>query len=378
MRDNLAMKGFPEITKKFGFGCMRLPTIGEDIDIEQCKKMADLFLAKGFTYFDTARPYHRGKSETALKEFLTSRHARNEYTITNKLTEPYFNKREDIRPFFESQLEACGVDYFDFYLMHAQNANNYKKFKACQAYEESYQLLKEGKIRHLGLSFHDSAEVLEMILKEHPEVEIVQLQLNYLDYDDPSVQSRKCYDVCLKYDKPVIVMEPVKGGKLVNLPPKAQTIIDGLKGGSNASYAIRFAASHESVKMVLSGMSNLSQMEDNVSFMEDFKPLNEKEILALKEVVEIFKKMELIECTGCRYCIDENKCPKNIAIPMIFDALNDRIRFGGDDDGDYRWVTSGKRGKASECLKCGLCEKVCPQHLPIREYLARAAKEFEK
>ncbi|MBQ3640790.1 aldo/keto reductase, partial [bacterium] len=237
-------KTFPEINTFFGFGCMRLPMKGSEVDIVQFKDMVDYFINNGFNYFDTAHGYIDGKSEKAIKVAISDRYSRDRFLLTNKLTEPYFNKEEDIRPFFNSQLELCGVEYFDFYLMHAQNAANFEKFKKCRAYETAFDLKKEGKIKHVGISFHDKSEVLDNILTTYPEIEIVQIQFNYVDYDDASVQSRKCYDVCRKHGKPMIVMEPVKGGSLVNLPEKAQKVYDELgTGASNASYAIRFAAS---------------------------------------------------------------------------------------------------------------------------------------
>ena len=233
--------------------------------------MVDTFLEQGFNYFDIAHGYLNGKSELVLKECLTSRHKREEYILTDKLTMPYFNKQEDIRPFFESQLEACGVEYFDFYLMHAQSKDIFAHFKKCHAYETALELKEEGKIRHFGISFHDKAEVLEEILKEYPQIEVVQIQFNYVDYEDPAVESRKCYEVCRRYNKPAIIMEPVKGGNLVNLPEDARKILDDFHGGSTASYAVRFAASFEEVMMVLSGMSNLEQMKDNLSYMKEFE-----------------------------------------------------------------------------------------------------------
>lgn len=233
--------------------------------------MVDTFLEQGFNYFDTAHGYLNGKSELALNECLASRHKREEYILTDKLTMPYFNKQEDIRPFFESRLEACGVEYFDFYLMHAQSKDIFAHFKKCHAYETALELKEEGKIRHFGISFHDKAEVLEKILKEYPQIEVVQIQFNYVDYEDPAVESRKCYEVCRRYNKPAIIMEPVKGGNLVNLPEDAKKILDDLHGGSTASYAVRFAASFGGVMMVLSGMSNLEQMKDNLSYMKEFE-----------------------------------------------------------------------------------------------------------
>ena len=243
------------IKKNFGFGCMRLPMKDGEVDTAQVSRMVDAFLANGFNYFDTAHGYLGGRSETALKSCLTSRYPRDRYILTNKLTNFFFKEQGDIRPFFESQLKACGVEYFDVYLMHAQGTDNFAFFKKCHAYETALELMAEGKFRHFGISFHDRAEVLEQILTEYPQIEVVQIQFNYVDYDDPAVESRKCYEVCRKFGKQVIVMEPVKGGNLVNLPENARAVFEGLHGGSPASYAIRFAAGFEGIMMVLSGMS---------------------------------------------------------------------------------------------------------------------------
>ena len=369
---------FPELHGNFGFGCMRLPMKDGKVDYDEFSRMADAFIAAGLNYFDTAHGYINGQSETAIRDCVVKRHDRGEFLLTDKLTEPYFRKQEDIRPFFESQLEACGVDWFDFYLMHAQDRNNYPKFQRCKAYETVMELKKEGKIRHFGISFHDKAEVLDRILTDHPEIELVQIQFNYVDYEDASVESRKVYEVCEKHGKAVSVMEPVKGGSLVNLPEKADQILRGLNGGSNASYALRFAASFPNMAVVLSGMSNMAQMEDNLSAMADFRPLDETERQAIREVCGIFRGLNLIPCTGCRYCVDENHCPKDILIPDVFSAMNAREAFHSWNSGMYYGVaTCGGHGKASECIRCGKCEKVCPQHLPIRELLKKVAGAFE-
>ncbi len=371
------MEQMDKVKKNFGFGCMRLPMNGDQVDIAETTRMVDEFLAQGFNYFDTAHGYIGGKSELALKECLTSRYPREAYSLTDKLTDSYFKTEADIRPFFESQLEACGVDYFDFYLMHAQNADNFKKFKACRAYETAFALKAEGRIRHVGLSFHDRAEVLDQILTEYPQIEVVQIQFNYLDYDDIAVQSRKCYEVCRKHGKPVLVMEPVKGGSLVNLPEEAKKVLDDLHGGSPASYAIRFAAGFPGMMMVLSGMSDLEQMKDNLSYMRDFKPLNETELAAVKKVQEIFHKMNMIPCTACRYCVEG--CPKQISIPDLFAIMNiKQLHHDWNADYYYEEVHTAPGRRASDCLKCGKCEKICPQHLPVRKLLEEVAKEFDK
>ena len=371
---------FPEINGNFGFGCMRLPMKDGKVDYEEFCRMADAFIDAGFNYFDTAHGYIGGQSETAIRDCVSKRYDRSRFLLTNKLTDPYFKKQEDICPFFEQQLAWCGVDYFDFYLMHAQDKNNYQKFKRCKAYETAYALKEEGLIRHFGISFHDKAEVLDRILTEHPEVEIVQIQFNYVDYDDASVEARKVYEVCEKHGKPVIVMEPVKGGSLVRLPEQADAILRELKGGSNAAYAIRFAASFPNMAMVLSGMSDMAQMDDNLSAMRDFTPLNEAEHAAIRRVCDIFRSLNLIPCTSCRYCVEENECPKGIRIPDMFSSLNAHEAFHNWNTGYYynTVITGGGHGKASECIRCGKCEKVCPQHLPIRELLKNVAATFEK
>lgn len=370
------MSVFENVKKNFGFGVMRLPVTGETVDYDKTREMFDVFLAAGFNYFDTAHGYLGGQSEIAVRECLTSRYPRDAYILTNKLSGHFIQKQEDIRPLFQKQLEACGVEYFDFYLMHAQDREDFQKFRALGCYETALELKTEGKIHHFGISFHDQADVLEQILTEYPQVEVVQIQLNYVDFEDPSVQSRKCLEVCRKYGKPAIVMEPVKGGSLVNLPESARKVFEELHGGSSASYAIRFAASQEGVSMVLSGMADVDMVRENCGYMKNFRPLDESEQAAVGKVCEIFRSLGTIPCTGCRYCTEV--CPQGIAIPNIFALLNaKRIWNSWNSNYYYDIISSGTGTRASECLKCGKCEEICPQHLQIRELLNDAVQEFE-
>lgn len=368
---------FEEIKHKFGFGCMRLPMNGKNVDDAEFIKMIDFFLQSGFNYFDTAHGYISGESEKAIKRCLTSRYDRKDYLLTNKLTETYFKTNEDIRPFFQSQLEFCGVDYFDFYLMHSQNRDNFEHFKKCSAYETALELKKEGKIRHFGISFHDTADVLDNILSSYPQIELVQIQLNYIDYEDNSVQGRKNMEVCRKHGKQIVIMEPVKGGSLANLPQEAKKFFDELSSNSPASYAMRFAADFDDVIMVLSGMSTYDQMIDNIKHMREFKHLTSQERQAIDNVCNIMKSKNVIPCTDCKYCVDG--CPQNILIPNLFSCYNAKTVYQDwNQDFYYETVLTSKNGKASDCIKCKKCEKVCPQHLIITSLLEDVAKEFEK
>ena len=360
---------FPEIKKNFGFGCMRFPMTGDVVDEAQVTQMVDAFLEAGFNYFDTARPYHGGNSEGVLRRCLTSRYPREAYIFTNKLSSTFFEKTEDVRPLFESQLKECGVEYFDFYLHHAMSAQRHEKHTNTHAYEIVKEFKEQGKIRHIGMSFHDSAQVLDRILTDRPEIEVVQLQLNYVDWEDPNVQAHACYEVCRKHGKPVLVMEPVKGGSLVNLPENATALMTDY---SPAGYALRFCGSQDQVIMILSGMSNEEQMADNLKTMGDFKPLTEAEYHMIDKVRTVFQGLHKIPCTNCRYCVDG--CPAGIPIPDLFAVFNEKKRNkeGNTADSDY----AAFEVKPSACLGCGQCEAECPQHLHIRELLEAVDKAF--
>ncbi len=356
------------IQKNFGFGMMRLPMLGQTVDFDQVNRMVDAFLARGFNYFDTAHPYIQGQSEEAVKRCLASRYPRESFVLVDKLSSSFWEEEADIRPQIQKQLEACGVEYFDILLMHAMNADRHKKYTENRAYEVAQQLKAEGKLRHVGISFHDSAAVLDRILSDRPELEVVQLQLNYVDYLDPKVQGKACLEVCRKHKKPVIVMEPVKGGSLANLPSEAAKL---LPGGSPASYAIRYAASLPGVRMVLSGMSDMEQMQDNLSFMESFRPLSGEEQRLIGQVRTIYQSQNRIPCTACRYCTDG--CPANIPIPELFAWVNGQ-RSETKPDTTYAQLME----KAGACIQCGQCEQICPQTLQIRRLLESIEKDFSK
>lgn len=368
--------------KNFGFGLMRLPLMNPEdqtsIDIEKVKEMADEFMNQGFTYFDTASCYHQGHSEIAFREAVVKRYPRESYTITDKLSLFMLKKGDTLEEFFAKQFEKLEVDYLDYYLVHSLDKEGYKAAKEWKAFEFVAQKKAEGKVKHIGFSFHGDAPLLEEILNDHPEVEYVQLQINYLDWEDANIQSRRCYEIAEKYGKPVIVMEPVKGGVLANVPEEAKDLLKAKDADkSEASWAIRFAASQKNVVMVLSGMSNMEQTKDNLSYMKDFKALSDEEQEMLQEVVRIIHKDQTIACTGCRYC--EEDCPKKIAIPDVFSIYNDYKRFHQKNAADtYYGNLIENHGKASDCIACGKCEKICPQHLPIREYLKDIAKELEE
>lgn len=372
--------------KRLGFGLMRLPLTDPadttKIDCDAVCKMVDRYLEAGFSYFDTAAPYHGfGNSERAFQTCVARRHPRDSYTLTDKLSFFIVQKAEELEDFFNGQLARCGVDYFDCYLLHAMDREYLKLAEKIDAFEFVQKKKSEGKIRHAGFSFHDKADVLEEILTRHPEMEVVQLQLNYADWETSDVQSRLCYETAVRHGKHVLVMEPVKGGLLASIPEEAAALLRGAAPErSLASWAIRFAASLPNVAMVLSGMSNREQLEDNLSVMDPFQPLTDQERQLVEKVAGIIQSRETIACTGCRYCVDG--CPQKIAIPDYFKLMNDISKFGEPElpraRMNYAHCT-GKMGlgKASACIQCGQCESRCPQHLPIISHLKDTAKKLE-
>ena len=372
--------------KKLGFGLMRLPLSDPKeqsrVDLEQVCAMADTFLDRGFTYFDTAYVYHKGESERVAKEAIVKRHDRNSFTLATKM--PIFNFKsgdgpEKLDAYFAEQLEKCGVDYFDYYLLHSLDAGSYETVQRLDAFGWGMKERAAGRIKRLGFSFHDKAEVLDRILTDHPEAEFVQIQINYLDWEDERVQSRKCYETARRHGKEVVIMEPVKGGKLANLPEEAAALLrQAHPDWSPASWAVRFAASLEGVLVVLSGMSNQEQMEDNSAYMQDFQPLNAQETGLLEQAAKILSALPAIPCTACRYCVDG--CPVSIPIPEYFALYNEdqlNLREGRPVDREAYQKLAADGGLASACVGCRQCEHACPQHLNVTGWLERVAKTYE-
>ena len=371
--------------KKLGFGLMRLPQTEDEnnrvVDEAAVLEMMRTFIDGGFTYFDTAYMYHRYQSENIVGRTLVKNFPRDSFTLADKLPMMYVKCAEDMPRFFEEQLKKCQVEYFDYYMLHDLNITNYdSKVVPFKAFEFISKLKEEGKVREIGFSFHDGEELLDRILTDHPEVDFVQLQINYIDWDDAGIQSRRCYECATRHGKKVIVMEPVKGGTLASIPEEAEKIFKSHSpDASVVSWAIKFAASLPNVFMVLSGMSNMEQMLDNISYMKDFTPLSEDEYAVIDNALTVIKNSIEIPCTACGYCLEG--CPKNIAISKYFALYNTEALLGfrgfSSNEG-YYFYTAEKHGKASDCIECGLCEEACPQHLHIRDHLKKVASHFEK
>ena len=367
-----------ENIKKLGFGLMRPPMLGKDVDIEQTKQMVDLFLSRGFTYFDTAYGYLNGKSEEAAKICLVDRHPRESFQLATKL--PAWAGAQTVqeaRDMLQTSLDRTGAGYFDYYLLHNLGGGRTECFDRFGIWDFLAEQKAAGKIRHLGFSIHAKADELDEVLTKHPEMEFVQLQINYADWESEVVQSRKCYEVARRHNKPVIIMEPVKGGYLAQLPEKVTHFFtEADKNSSPASWAIRYAASLDGIITVLSGMSNLAQLEDNLSVMENFKPLTEAERTVVANVQNALAQIPQIPCTDCKYCVKD--CPAGIFIPGIFEAMNGYLVYGdlAHAKSSYSWATFAA-ARGSECIECGQCESACPQSIRIIDELAKCVQTLE-
>lgn len=361
---------------KLGFGFLRLPQIEEDLNWEKIDKMVDVYIENGGNFFDTCYVYLDGKSEEAIRRCLVERKPRESFQLSNKIPGYKCTCHEDCQKFFDEQLERCGVEYFDILMLHWLNRRNYEKAEMFDEFKFLREKKAEGKAKRIGFSFHDSAEVLDEILTAHPEVDLVLLQINYLDWEAAGIESKKCYETAVRHGKKVLVMEPVKGGTLAQIPQEAEELLKEIHPDWTPSdWALRFVQSLPDVEICLSGMSDVDQVEANV---KPFEPLNEKEIEALGKVRDIIEGQTAVSCTGCRYCVDH--CPSKIQIPDLFKMYNEISRYPAEDwkiKPVYRQFTKDG-GAASACVKCGSCEAHCPQHLKISEHMQEVADKFEK
>ena len=364
---------------RLGFGLMRLPEKDGEIDLEQVEKMVDLYLDAGLNYFDTAYVYHGGKSEVAAREALVKRYPRDSFMLATKLPAWEIKCPEDVDRIFDEQRERAGVEYFDFYLLHSiEDGNNYDTYVKYDCFSWGVKMREEGKIKHFGFSFHGSPDLLTKILDEHPEVEFVQIQYNYLDRTNPVVRSQELYEILSSRNIPIIVMEPVRGGMLANLDPSADAKFKAVSpDASQASWALRFVSSQPGVMTVLSGMSSEDQMKDNIATFTDFEPMTPEEFKVVDEVTDEILKVPQIGCTACRYCCDG--CPMGISIPDIFRVINTLRRYPDDwrSKNFYKGLIT-RSGKASDCIGCGQCEGVCPQHLSVIEELKAASEILDE
>ncbi len=361
---------------KLGFGLMRLPKKGIITDIKQTSKMVDLFLEAGGTYFDTAYVYPG--SEDATRKALVERYPREKYTLATKLNASVAITEKMAKSQLDTSLKRTGAGYFDYYLLHALMEKNYGKYDKFNLWNFAKEQKEKGIIRNYGFSFHGGPELLEKLLTEHSDVDFVQLQINYCDWESPKVKSRENYEVARKHNKQIVIMEPVKGGRLADPPERVREVFDETnKNASYASWAIKFAASLDGILSVLSGMSNVEQMQDNLSYMKDFEKLSDVEREIIREAQKAFNDVKSIPCTGCGYCLEG--CPQQIKIPEIFSARNEQVEYGRIEEGDKKYAEIIKENaKASECIGCGQCESSCPQHIEIIEELKKCSEVFDR
>lgn len=361
---------------KLGFGFLRLPMKGDEVDLEATNALTDAYMSRGVGYFDTAYTYLDGKSELAIRESVVKRYPREQFRIADKLPSYFVYSREDCTRYFSQMLERCGVEYLDVFLLHWMNDRHYGMAKNADMFGFLAQVKAEGRAKKVGFSFHDTPELLEEILSNHPEVDYVQLQINYLDWENPAIASRRCYEVAVKYGKKVLVMEPVKGGSLATVPEEAAALLRELDPeASPASFAIRFAQSLPEVEVVLSGMNTPEQMADNMTLRPD---LSDRERETLAQVAEIINRSCAIPCTGCRYCV--SGCPRNIRIPDYFKLYNEYAQcpsVGWKVTPVYAHAAQGF-GKASDCIECRSCERHCPQKIQITDWLKKVKEAFEE
>lgn len=362
---------------KLGFGLMRLPKDKQSqIKLDEVQRMVDSYMERGFNYFDTAYVYEG--SEEAIRQTLVEKYPRDVYTLADKLPAWKLTCQEDVERIFQESLNRTGVDYFDFYLLHSVEKSHYPTYEKYQCFDFIQEMKKQGKIKYMGFSFHDDADFLDKVLTEHPEIDFVQLQLNYLDWKNGVIQSRRNYEVARKHHKPIIVMEPVKGGTLASFSDDIERIYkDYAPQKSIASWALRYVASLEGVMTILSGMSNAQQMNDNLDTMTHFEKINNEEAKLIKQVTDQVLSYPTIPCTKCRYCTPG--CPMHIQIPDLFTAYNSAKMYGENRRYDtyYKDHSTGDYQPAKACIACGQCESVCPQHLEIISLLKEVSEVFD-